>query len=167
MNGFQASREASDPKKFSISKHVIFYLFSILRVIFVFLDPDPRTRFNPYSRTQFNPNPNQCLKLIVESAWKYRRRLDGTLFILYILSLRIHNSFTAPSISLPEAEFIDPWLGDKVNSGIGLSYRPASPWSLSGRYNNPMQEVALSPQSGSMNSDTGNPKQTSCCCYAW
>jgi hypothetical protein len=24
------------------------------------------------------------------------------------------------------AEFIDPWLRDKVNSGIGLSYRPAS-----------------------------------------
>ncbi len=24
------------------------------------------------------------------------------------------------------AEFIDPWLGDKVNSGIGLSCRPAS-----------------------------------------
>ncbi len=26
--------------------------------------------------------------------------------------------------------------GDKVNSGIGLSYRPASPCSLSGRYDN-------------------------------
>jgi hypothetical protein len=25
----------------------------------------------------------------------------------------------------PVAEFIDPWLGDKVNSGIGLSYRHA------------------------------------------
>jgi hypothetical protein len=24
------------------------------------------------------------------------------------------------------AEFIDPWLRDKVNSGIGLSYRPAN-----------------------------------------
>ncbi len=23
----------------------------------------------------------------------------------------------------PAAEFIDPWLGDKVNSGIGLSYQ--------------------------------------------
>ncbi len=92
---------------------------------------------------------------------KYRERLDGTWFILYILSLRIHNSFTAPSISLAVAEFIDPWLGDKVNSGIGLSYRTASPCSLAGRYNNPMPELAISPQSGSM-----KPKQTSCCCYA-
>ncbi len=33
----------------------------------------------------------------------------------------------------PVAEFIDPWLGDKVDSGIGLSYRPASICSLAGR----------------------------------
>jgi hypothetical protein len=31
------------------------------------------------------------------------------------------------------AEFIDPWLGDKVNSCIRLSYRPASPCILAGR----------------------------------
>ncbi len=30
------------------------------------------------------------------------------------------------SVNKPVAEFIDPWLGDKVNSGIGLSYRPAN-----------------------------------------
>jgi hypothetical protein len=38
--------------------------------------------------------------------------------------------FSAPSVlvkkSSPEAEFIDSWMGDKDNSGIGLSYRPAS-----------------------------------------
>ncbi len=45
-------------------------------------------------------------------------------------------------ISVPVAEFIDPWLGDKVNSGIGLSHRPAN------RYDNSMPELTLSPQSG-------------------
>jgi hypothetical protein len=39
-------------------------------------------------------------------------------------------------------------IGGSVNSGIGLSYRP---------YDNPMLEVTLSPQSGSMNSATGPP----------
>jgi len=29
-------------------------------------------------------------------------------------------------LHLSKAEFIDPWLVDKVNSGISLSYRPAS-----------------------------------------
>ncbi len=53
------------------------------------------------------------------------------------------------------AEFIDPWLGDKVDSGTGLSYRPASPCSLPGRYDNLMPESNLSPQLGSMNSATG------------
>jgi hypothetical protein len=33
----------------------------------------------------------------------------------------------------PVAEFIDPWLGDKVNSGIGLSFRPARLRRLAGR----------------------------------
>ncbi len=36
------------------------------------------------------------------------------------------------------AESIEPTLGDKVNSDIGLSYRPASPCSLAGRYDNPI-----------------------------
>ncbi len=53
------------------------------------------------------------------------------------------------------AEFVDPWLGNKVNSGIGLSCRPVSPGSLAGRYNNPMPELTLPLQSGSMNSATG------------
>ncbi len=42
----------------------------------------------------------------------------------------------------PGAELIGPWLGDKVNSSIGLSYRPASPCSLAGRYDNPMPELS-------------------------
>jgi hypothetical protein len=51
--------------------------------------------------------------------------------------------------------FIDPRLGDKVNSCIELSYRPAGPCSLAGRFDNPAPELTLSPQSGSMNSATG------------
>ncbi len=31
-----------------------------------------------------------------------------------------------PGRVLPVAEFVDPWLGDKVNSGIGLSHRHAT-----------------------------------------
>jgi len=46
-------------------------------------------------------------------------------------------------------------LGDEVNSGIGLSYRPSSPCSLASQNDNPMPELTLSPQSGSMNSATG------------
>ncbi len=57
--------------------------------------------------------------------------------------------------SNPVAKFIDPWLEDKVNSGIELSYRPASHSSLTGRYDNPVPELTLSPQSVSMNSATG------------
>ncbi len=45
------------------------------------------------------------------------------------------------------AEFINPDWGDKVNFGIGLSYRPARLHGLAGRYDNPMPELTLSPQS--------------------
>jgi hypothetical protein len=51
----------------------------------------------------------------------------------------------------PVAEFIDPDRGDKVVSGIGLSYRPVR----AGRYANPMPESTLSHSQGSMNSATG------------
>jgi hypothetical protein len=40
---------------------------------------------------------------------------------------------------------------DKVDSNIGMSYRPASLCRLPGRYNNPMPESTLSSQSGTMN----------------
>jgi hypothetical protein len=37
------------------------------------------------------------------------------------------------------AEYTDSWLGNKLNSGIAcrLSYRPTSPCSLAGQYDNP------------------------------
>ncbi len=38
------------------------------------------------------------------------------------------------------AKFIVPNWGDKVDSGVGLSYLPASLCSLAGRYDNPMPE---------------------------
>jgi hypothetical protein len=40
------------------------------------------------------------------------------------------------------AEFIDPRLGDKVNSGIGFSYRPSSPCSLAACRTGPPVHVA-------------------------
>ncbi len=51
------------------------------------------------------------------------------------------------------AKFIDPWLGDKVNSGIGLSYRAASPAHLVCRswLYLPSQGLWIRPQKGSAN----------------
>ncbi len=39
-------------------------------------------------------------------------------------------------------KFIVPDWGDKVDSGMGLSYRPARLHRLAGRYDNPMPYVA-------------------------
>jgi hypothetical protein len=47
--------------------------------------------------------------------------------------------------SLTGAEFIVPDWGDKVNSGIGLSYRPARLNRLMARYNNHMSELTMYP----------------------
>jgi hypothetical protein len=44
------------------------------------------------------------------------------------------------NIPAPEAKFIVPEWGDIVDSGIGLSYRPASLCSLADRLDNPMPE---------------------------
>ncbi len=41
----------------------------------------------------------------------------------------------------PVTKFIDPWMVDIVDSGIGLLYRPASLCSLAGRYDNPMPGI--------------------------
>jgi hypothetical protein len=45
----------------------------------------------------------------------------------------------------PVAKFIVPDWGDKVDSGIGLSYRPARIHRLTGRYDNPMPEANFIP----------------------
>ncbi len=46
------------------------------------------------------------------------------------------------------AKFIVPDWGDKVDSGIGLSYRPAGLHRLTGRYDYPMPESTISPIQG-------------------
>jgi hypothetical protein len=45
------------------------------------------------------------------------------------------------------AKFLVPEWGDIVDSGIGMSYRPASLCSLAGRYDNRMPDSTLSPAS--------------------
>jgi hypothetical protein len=52
------------------------------------------------------------------------------------------------------AEFIDHDWADNVNSGIGLSYRPARLHGLAGQYDNPMPELTLSQNHRSMNAAT-------------
>jgi hypothetical protein len=49
------------------------------------------------------------------------------------------------------AKFLVPDWGDIVDSGIGLSYRPARLHRLAGRYDKPMLELTISPQSGTKN----------------
>ncbi len=42
-------------------------------------------------------------------------------------------------------QYIDPDWGDKVNSGIGLLYRPARLHRLADRYDNSVPELTVSP----------------------
>ncbi len=48
----------------------------------------------------------------------------------------------------PVAKFLVHDWGDIVDSGIGLSYRPARLHRLAGRYDNPMSESTISPSQG-------------------
>jgi hypothetical protein len=54
------------------------------------------------------------------------------------------------NFDLTRSQIPSPWMSDKVDSGIGLSYRQANLCSLAGRYDNPMPKSTLSPLSGSM-----------------
>ncbi len=58
-------------------------------------------------------------------------------------------------ISISVAKFIVPDWGDKVDSGIGLSYLPTRLHRLAGRYTTPYAGVKYSPYSGTMNLATG------------
>ncbi len=49
------------------------------------------------------------------------------------------------------SQFHSPLLGDKGDHGIGLAYRAASLCSPTGRYDNPIPQSILYPQSGTMN----------------
>ncbi len=59
------------------------------------------------------------------------------------------------SLIYNEAQFLVPDWRDKVDYGIGLSYRPAKLHRLAGRYDNPMLDLTLYPQSGTKNLATG------------
>jgi hypothetical protein len=58
---------------------------------------------------------------------------------------------------LAVAEFIVPDWGDKVNSGIGLSYRPATHVAWRAGMSTLCQSLTFSSQSGTMNSATVLP----------
>jgi hypothetical protein len=83
---------------------------------------------------------------------KLRKKVTSGVFygmysIFFLMFLNIDTTY-------PVAEFIDPDWGDKVNSGTGLSYRPARRHGLAGRYDKPKPELTLSPSHGSKNSAT-------------
>jgi hypothetical protein len=53
------------------------------------------------------------------------------------------------------AKFLVPDWGELVDSGIGLSYRSAGLHKLAGRYDNPMPESTIFPQSATKNLASG------------
>jgi hypothetical protein len=55
------------------------------------------------------------------------------------------------SVQKPVRPIYCLWLRDIVDSGIGLSYPPASICFLAGRYDNPMPELTLFPPLGTKN----------------
>jgi hypothetical protein len=55
-------------------------------------------------------------------------------------------------VSKRSGQILSPWL---VDSGIWMLYRPASLCRLEGRYDNPLPESTISPQSGTKNLATG------------
>jgi hypothetical protein len=57
-----------------------------------------------------------------------------------------------------------PLLGDKVDYGIGLSFRPAILCSLTGRYDNQMTLSTLSPQAGAPKCQHDNTRCFLCVC---
>ncbi len=69
--------------------------------------------------------------------------LRGTLLIPRV-DIPIHsmggNSNFSLSLQVAHSwrQILSPWGGDRVDSGLGLSYRPTSLCSLAGRYNNPI-----------------------------
>ncbi len=54
------------------------------------------------------------------------------------------------------AKFIVSYWRDKVDNGIGLSYRPANLYSQTSRYGNPLPQATFPPQSGTMNFVSGS-----------
>jgi hypothetical protein len=64
--------------------------------------------------------------------------------------INLADFFTPLLKQSPEALFIVPGWGDKVDNGIKLSYRPVKlhAYRLTGRYDNPMPYSTFSPSKG-------------------
>jgi len=80
----------------------------------------------------------------------------GYLYRWWITSWELGSWVYPSKISLYRSQIHSPWLGDMVDSGdpgigCGRPYKPVSLCSQAGRYDNPMPELTLSPQSGTMN----------------
>ncbi len=78
-------------------------------------------------------------------------------FLLIYSFVNIYNSCKTlrllkllPGLSKTCSRIHSPWVGDKVDSGIGLSYWPvlAHVVCMAGRYDNSMPELTLSPRQG-------------------
>ncbi len=77
-----------------------------------------------YITRQINQQRRQKTKLMKE----YVEVLIWICLFMYCTVSFLDACITCHPLSLRStvAQFTDPWLGDKVNSGIGLSYRPSS-----------------------------------------
>ncbi len=77
----------------------------------------------------------------------------GRLCSTFLLCNDDRESFPVEVVySLSCNQIPNPWIGDTVESGIGLSNQPAS---LRSRYDNPMPESTLYPPSMTMNNEFG------------
>ncbi len=68
-----------------------------------------------------------------------------------VIALCVYQVGSSSNMHSPVAEFIVPDWGDKVNTGIGLSYRPTRLHRLCGPVCQPYAGVDYIPQSGTMN----------------
>ncbi len=92
---------------------------------------------------------------IVDKSFKYDKwklimiSNEGILIVLRSHCREALLSILGPGIDRDNCSQIhSQWLGDTVDSGIGLSYRPAILYWLTGRYDNPMPESTISPSQG-------------------
>jgi hypothetical protein len=82
-----------------------------------------------------------------ENSQHFLFSIKSTLVLINLINLLIYR--TTPHIppidAYPVAKFFVPDREDKVDSGIGLSYRAASLCSMADRYDYPMPESTISP----------------------
>jgi hypothetical protein len=101
----------------------------------------------------FNPLWNRSVLIInshleydiSDCAWKVFQKFEVLMFVM-TSDLIILMFYEMGIAKRPVTKFIVPdWGGDKVDSGIGLSYRSARLHRLAGRYDNYMPESTTSP----------------------